>query len=203
MDFGFTWFDFAAFAIVGLSAVMAFARGLIREVFSIIAFIAGLLGALVGFFMSITRPVVESFTPLSGFIADLAGGLFIFLVIFIVITVVTSSVAKQFHQSTEIGSFDRAAGLAFGILRGIVFVAVFFVLPIRILMPEDQNREPSLYHDGVVGARTYPIYSGVASALMVLLPKARDRARDIIDRHEGASALIPPAEPATTQATPP
>ncbi len=121
----------------------------------------------------------------------------------IVITVVTSSVAKQFHQSTEIGSFDRAAGLAFGILRGIVFVAVFFVLPIRILMPEDQNREPSLYHDGVVGARTYPIYSGVASALMVLLPKARDRARDIIDRHEGESAPIPPAEPATTQATPP
>ncbi|MEZ5972464.1 MAG: CvpA family protein [Hyphomonadaceae bacterium] len=110
MDFGLTWFDFAAFAIVGLSAVMAFARGLIREVFSIIAFIAGLLGALVGFFMGITRPVVESFTPLSGFIADLAGGLFIFLVIFIVITVVTSSVAKQFHQSTEIGSFDRAAG---------------------------------------------------------------------------------------------
>ena len=202
MDFGFTWFDFAAFALVGLSAVMAFARGLIREVFSIIAFIAGLLGALVGFFMGITRPVVESFTPLSGFIADLAGGLFIFLVIFIVITVVTSSVAKQFHQSTEIGSFDRAAGLAFGILRGIVFVAVFFVLPIRILMPEDQNREPSIYHDGVVGARTYPIYSGVASALMVLLPKARDRARDIIDRSEGESAPIPPAEPATTQAQP-
>ena len=74
MDLGFTWFDFAALAIVGLSAVMAFARGLIREVFSIIAFIAGLLGALVGFFMGITRPVVESFTPLSGFIADLAGG---------------------------------------------------------------------------------------------------------------------------------
>ncbi|MBK6705684.1 MAG: CvpA family protein [Caulobacteraceae bacterium] len=202
MDLGFTWFDFAALAIVGLSAVMAFARGLIREVFSIIAFIAGLLGALVGFFTSITRPVVESFTPLSGFIADLAGGLLIFLIIFIVITVVTSSVAKQFHQSTEIGSFDRAAGLAFGILRGIVFVAVFFVLPIRILMPEDQNREPSFYEDGVVGARTYPIYSGVASALQVLLPKARDRARDIIDRREGESAPIPPAEPATTQAQP-
>lgn len=201
MDLGFTWFDFAALAIVGLSAVMAFARGLIREVFSIIAFIAGLLGALVGFFMGITRPLVESFTPLSGFIADLAGGLLIFLIIFIVITVVTSSVAKTFHQSTEIGSFDRAAGLAFGILRGIVFVAVFFVLPIRILMPEDQNREPSAYSDGVEGARTYPIYSGVASALMVLLPKARDRARDIIDSREGESAPIPPAEP-ETQAPP-
>ena len=39
MDLGLTWFDFAALAVLGLSGVMAFARGLIREVFSIIAFI--------------------------------------------------------------------------------------------------------------------------------------------------------------------
>ena len=39
MDLGFTWFDFAALVVLGLSGVMAFARGLIREVFSIIAFI--------------------------------------------------------------------------------------------------------------------------------------------------------------------
>jgi membrane protein required for colicin V production len=197
MDLGFTWFDFAALAIVGLSGVMAFARGLIREVFSIIAFIAGLLVALFLFFSGFTRPFVEQITPLSGLIADLAGGLAVFLIVFIAITVVTSTMAKTVHQSTEIGSFDRAAGLAFGILRGIVFVAVFFVLPIRLLVPEERSSEPSLYHDGVVGARTYPIYSSVASALLVFVPQARDRARDMIDRRERESAPIPPAEPAT------
>ena len=31
MDLGFTWFDFAALVVLGLSGVMAFARGLIRE----------------------------------------------------------------------------------------------------------------------------------------------------------------------------
>ncbi|MGE0739736.1 MAG: CvpA family protein [Hyphomonadaceae bacterium] len=194
MDFGFTWFDFAALAIVVLSAVMAFARGLIREIFSVIAFVAGILAALALFFMGITRPLVEQFTPLSGAMADLAGGLVVFLLVFIAITVITSSMAKTVHQSTEIGSFDRAAGLAFGILRGVLFVAVFFVLPVRVMMPEDDQEEPSLYRDGVVQARTYPIYSGVASALQVLLPQARQRVHDIVDGQKGESAPIPPAE---------
>ena len=117
MDFGFTWFDFAALVVLGLSGVMAFARGLIREVFSIIAFIGGAIAAV--FFASMLRPMVESFTPLSGPLASVAAGLLIFLVVFIVITVITSTVAKTAHQSTEIGSFDRAAGLAFCILRGV------------------------------------------------------------------------------------
>lgn len=203
MDLGLTWFDFAALVVVGLSGVMAFARGLIREVFSIVAFGAGVFGALFLFFMGWTRPFVESITPLNGLMADLAGGLFIFLVIFVVITVVTSSVAKTFHQSTEIGSFDRAAGLAFGVLRGVLFVAVFFVLPIRVMMPEEAQNEPSVYRDGVVAARTYPIYSSVASAILALTPRAQDRARDIIERRQGESAPIPPAEPAETQAPPP
>ncbi len=46
MEFDFKWFDFAAMAILGLSGVMGFARGLIREVFTVIAFIAGILAAL-------------------------------------------------------------------------------------------------------------------------------------------------------------
>ena len=48
--------------------------------------------------------------------------------VFIVITVITSTVAKTAHQSTEIGSFDRAAGLAFGILRGVLVVSLFVLL---------------------------------------------------------------------------
>jgi len=121
--------------------------------------------------------------------------------VFIAITVITSSMAKTFHQSTEIGSFDRAAGLAFGILRGILFVAVLFVMPIRLLMAEDT--EANSFRDGVVSARTYPIYSGVASAVIALTPRARERARDIIDSQKGESAPIPPAEPDATQAPSP
>jgi membrane protein required for colicin V production len=192
MDLGLTWFDFAALVVLGLSGVMAFARGLIREVFSIIAFIGGAIAAV--FFAGMLSPLVEGVTPLSGPLASVAAGLLIFLVVFIVITVITSTVAKQAHQSTEIGSFDRAAGLAFGVLRGILVVSLF-VLLMRQSSPEETTAPADPMQDAVRGARTYPIYDGVARALEAVLPQARQRTRDMINRQRGESAPIPPAEP--------
>lgn len=191
MDLGFTWFDFAALVVLGLSGVMAFARGLIREVFSIIAFIGGLIAAI--FFAGMASPLVESFTPLSGLLASVAAGLAIFLIVFIAITVVTSTVAKTAHQNTEIGSFDRAAGLAFGVLRGVLVVSAF-VLFVRQAEPTSATADPM--QDGIRSARTYPIYDGVAQGLEAILPQARNRAHDIIEQRRGESAPIPPAEPA-------
>lgn len=197
MDLGFTWFDFAALVVLGLSGVMAFARGLIREMFSIIAFIGGAIGGL--YLAEPLGPTVASFTPLSGWLAAVAAGLAVFLIVFIVITVIVSTVAKTAHQSTEIGSFDRAAGLAFGVLRGILVVSLL-VLLIRRTDETPATADPM--QDAIRGARTYPIYNSVASALEVVLPQARDRARDIIERREGESAPIPPAEPEATPAQP-
>jgi len=213
MDLGFTWFDFAALVVLGLSGVMAFARGLIREVFSVIAFIGGGIAGV--FFAGLVAPFVESITPLSGWLAAVAGGLLIFLVVFIIITVITSTVAKTAHQSTEIGSFDRAAGLAFGILRGVLVVSLGVLVMRQATASEVPARPPSdpaecrATYDPLQAAircaRTYPIYGGVASALGAVLPQAGDRARDIITRPRGESAPIPPAEEAAEPeaATPP
>jgi membrane protein required for colicin V production len=200
MELGFTWFDFAALAILGLSGVMAFARGLIREVFSIIAFIGAAIAAV--FFSGLVSPFVESATPLSGALASLAAGLLIFLVVFIAITVVTSTLAKTAHQSTEIGSFDRAAGLAFGILRGVLVVSLF-VLFMRQTQPTDTITPTDPMQDAIRGARTYPIYDGVAKALEAILPQAGQRARDILDRQKGESAPIPPTAAPEEAAPPP
>lgn len=198
MDLALTWFDFLALAVLGLSGVMAFARGLIREVFSIIAFIGGVIAAV--FFAPMLRPLVENFTALSGTLASIAAGVLIFLIVFIVLTVITATVAKTAHQSTEIGSFDRAAGLAFGILRGVVVVALFVLLLRQAPAPEPGDPQDPI-QEAVRGARTYPIYDGVANVLSAVLPQARERVRDRINGHGGESAPIPPAEPA--QAPPP
>lgn len=200
MDLGFTWFDFAALVVLGLSGVMAFARGLIREVFSIIAFIGAVIAA--AFLAGVAAPFVENFTPLSGLMATLAAGLIIFLAVFIVITVVTSTVAKTAHQSTEIGSFDRAAGLAFGILRGVIVVALF-VLFVRQTQFNDPEAAADPLQEGIQGARTYPIYESVAVGLEAILPQARQRTRDIIEGQRGESAPIPPAEDPAPQAPQP
>ena len=192
-QFGLTWFDLAALAVLGLSGIMAFARGLIREVFSIVAFIGGAVAAV--FFSDLLAPTVGSFTGLTGALASVAAGLLIFLVVFIAITIVTSAVAKTAHQSTEIGSFDRAAGLAFGILRGVVVVGLF-VLFMRQTHADAIMPQSDPMQEAIRGARTYPIYESVAKGLALVLPRAGQRARDIIDRQKGESAPIPPPEPA-------
>lgn len=199
MDLGLTWFDFAALAILGLSGVMAFARGLIREVFSVIAFIAAGIAAVV--FNGAVTPFVEEYTPLSSVLAPLAAGLLIFLVVFIGITLVTSTLAKSAHQSTEIGSFDRAAGLAFGVLRGILVVALGVLLlrqgPGAASPPSDPTQCRAAFDElraPVFCGRTYPIYGGTASVLEAILPRVGARVRDTIDHRRGAeSAPIPPA----------
>lgn len=199
MDLGLTWFDFAALAILGLSGVMAFARGLIREVFSVIAFIAAGIAAVV--FNGVATPFVEQYTPLSSVLAPLAAGLLIFLVVFIGITLVTSTLAKSAHQSTEIGSFDRAAGLAFGVLRGVLVVALGVLLlrqgPGTAAPPRDPTQCRAAFDElraPVFCARTYPIYGTTASVLESILPRVGARVRDTIgQRQKGESATIPPA----------
>jgi membrane protein required for colicin V production len=211
MDLGLTWFDFAALVILGLSGVMAFARGLIREVFSVIAFFGGGIAAV--FFAGVVAPFIEGVTPLSGWLAAIAGGLLVFLIVFIIITVITSTVAKQAHQSTEIGSFDRAAGLAFGILRGVLVVSLGVLVmrqatdaTVPARPPSDPAECRATYDPlqaAIRCARTYPIYGGVASALGAVLPQAGDRARDMISSEKGESAPIPPTAPASEPAPEP
>jgi len=191
---GVTWFDFIALAVLALSGVMAFARGLIREVFSIIAFIGAAIAGV--FFSGMFRPWIENFTALEGGPARVAAGVVIFLVVFIALTVVTSTVAKTAHQSHEIGSFDRAAGLAFGLLRGVLVVALF-VLLMRNTTDSAQEAPQASMPEAIVNARTYPIYEGAAVLLERILPQARERARDIIEqRGKAESAPIPPANTA-------
>ena len=194
----FTWFDLAAAGFVVLSAIMAFARGLIREVFSVVAFVGGALAAF--YFNPVLRPVMETYTPLRGWIAAIATGLVVFLVLFILITILISVVAKNLHQSTEIGSFDRAAGLAFGVLRGVLFVSLF-VLLIRQTAGDPRLSPQAAIPEVFTNARTYPIYEGVAKAFEHLLPRVRETAHDIIERHQASESSIP-ADVARTEPTP-
>ena len=182
---GITWFDLAALAIVLFSGLMAFARGLIREVFSIVAFIGAAIAAI--YLADMGRPIVQRFTSLEGSLATVAAGLGVFLVVFFLIMIITSVVAKTAHQSTEIGSFDRAAGLAFGVLRGVLIVALF-VLLMRQTTNSATISPQATMPAAIADARTYPIYEGVAVALERLLPQARARASDIIERRRESHA---------------
>jgi membrane protein required for colicin V production len=186
---GITWFDLAGAGIVAFSALMAFARGLIREIFSIVAFFGAFAAAVL--FAERGRPFVERFTPLDDFLAALGAGLAIFLVVFFVIMIITSVVAKSAHSSTEIGAFDRAAGLAFGALRGVLIVALV-VLLLRQATGAPAIASQATIPAAIAEARTYPIYDGVAATIERLFPQVRERAGDILSKTKGSESAPAP-----------
>jgi membrane protein required for colicin V production len=200
---GLTWFDGAAIIILAFSGVMAFARGLIREVFSIVAFIGAAIAAI--YLAESIRPVVEQVTTLKGSLAALAAALIIFLVVFIIITVITSLVARQAHESAEIGGFDRLGGAVFGVIRGILVVALFVLLMRQTTDDEGVVRNATI-PPAITGARTYPMFEAVAIGLERLLPQARARAHDYIEKRrqgDSAPAAQPDSTPAQPEAAPP
>jgi membrane protein required for colicin V production len=202
---GLTWFDGAAIVILAFSGVMAFARGLIREVFSIVAFIGAAIAAI--YLAERVRPFVEQMTSLKGSLAALAAGLFIFLAVFIIVTVVTSLVAKQAHDSADvIGGFDRLGGAIFGLIRGVLVVALF-VLLMRQTTDDRGVVQHATIPPAITNARTFPMFEAVAIGLERLLPQARDRASDYIEerrqRDSGGPAATPESAPAPLEGAPP
>jgi membrane protein required for colicin V production len=182
---GLTWFDAAALAVIVLSGIMAFARGLIREVFSIVGFVVALIAGY--YFAGVAAPFVSSATGFTGIWATLAGGLAVFLVVFILITLLTMVIARSVHRSTEIGSFDRAAGLAFGVLRGVLVIALFIALMTQTREGETARDAQARLPAEITDARLFPVFNSVADLLRQVLPRAVTRAREVIEENRGAA----------------
>jgi membrane protein required for colicin V production len=117
------WFDIAIIGVLTWNTVSAFRRGLIREVVSIIALIAG--AVLAGRFYD------ELSANLAFLIDDeTMRNLVAFVSIFIGINVV-GAVASAFMRNTAailmLGPMDHLGGAVFGLLRGVLFIEVVLV----------------------------------------------------------------------------
>ncbi|MBV9816303.1 MAG: CvpA family protein [Alphaproteobacteria bacterium] len=126
--------DLAIIAVIALSAVFAFARGFVREVLSIIAWVGAAGITLYGFnsVYAITARFVT--TPL---LADLIAGAGLFVISLIVLTIVTGYLAR-FADSGALSPINRTLGLIFGLARGIVLVSVAYLV-VDISLPQNDR----------------------------------------------------------------
>jgi len=195
---GLTWFDALALGAIILSGIMGLARGLIREVFSIVGFVAALVGGY--FFAGQAAPIATAILGVDGIWAMLAGGFGVFLIVFVAITILTMIIARSAHRSTEIGSFDRAAGLAFGVVRGVLIIALFIALitPSRPADPSAASPEPAgvALPDEITGARLYPMFDAVAAVLRSVLPRWIDESEEFLQENR-PDATAPASAPAS------
>jgi membrane protein required for colicin V production len=152
--------DIAVLGVIALSAVFAFARGLVREALSIVAWVGASLITLHGF--NHVYGIVIRFvtTPL---LADLVAGVGLFVISLIVLTMLTGYVARFVHSSA-LSPIDRTLGLVFGLARGAFLVSLAYLM-LDISLP--QNDRPGW----IKQAKSEPFLAQGAELLRSALPE--------------------------------
>lgn len=119
-----TTFDGAVLFIIGLSMLLAFFRGVVRELIAVIAWVLGFIGAIV-------------FTPVLGaMLPDIPGYpavpyIVAFALIIIGALLVGALIAWPLSRAVRaagLGFVDRFLGSIFGLVRGAAFVLAFVVV---------------------------------------------------------------------------
>jgi membrane protein required for colicin V production len=128
---GFTLVDGIVLAVIVLSAILAYARGLVRESLSIVGWI---VAALAGFtFAPVVAPIVRELPVLrdvldtSCELAILAAFAVVFVVALIVVSLFTPLLAGAV-QNSALGPVDQGLGFVFGIARGVLLVVIGLIV---------------------------------------------------------------------------
>ncbi len=116
--------DIVVLAVLAISAIFAFMRGFVHEVLAIGAWVGAILVTLYGF--PHIQPYAREIIAID-LLADILGGVAIFLVVLVVLAVFTRMLSGRVQRSS-LGALDRSLGLVFGLLRGVVIVAAAWLV---------------------------------------------------------------------------
>jgi membrane protein required for colicin V production len=164
--------DLGVLGVILISALVAFSRGLVREVLSIGAWIAAALATIYGLphLRGFARTYITA--PL---VADAVTGVAIFVLTLVVCAAISHMVARHVRGS-GFGAVDRSLGLLFGVARGAILVCLAY-LGFVWAMPKEADQP-----DIVKNAHTLKYVAQGAEILHSLLPK------DAFDRGAAAAA---------------
>ena len=136
---GFTIIDGIVAVVIIISAVLAYSRGFVREILSIGGWILAAVVAYV--FAPTVEPLMKEVPVLKDFlgnscelsmIAAFAGVFAVALIIFSVFTPLFAGAV----QRSAIGGIDQGLGFLFGVARGVVLVAIAFIVYERVIVSD-------------------------------------------------------------------
>jgi membrane protein required for colicin V production len=134
-----TWVDIAVLAVLGVSAALAFARGLVREVLGIGAWVGAILVTIWAY--PFAQPQFRHWLGQPE-LADPAAIAAVFVITLILLSLVSHWVGALVAM-TGLGGLDRTLGLLFGLVRGAVLV-VFAYIAAGMVVPIERWPEPVL-----------------------------------------------------------
>ncbi len=182
MNLNLTLFDALVLGVVLLSAIMAFARGLLREVVSIASLVVGVLAVIV--LLPLARKTVGPLFPANTpvWICDAIMIAVLFTAAFAAFGVITGRVRHGLLQSDTITAVDRSAGFVFGAVRGLVVLGLGLML-LNSLIAQD------LQPKWVKEAKLYPTIQSVTKTIIAIAPTPQQATRAIHDSAESAKRV--------------
>ncbi len=126
---GFTIIDGVVAILIVISALLAYSRGLVRELLAIAGWIGAAVLAFV--FADQVQPLVRQVPFVGDFIGDscelsvLAAFAAVFAVALILFSIFTPLFSGAVQRSA-LGGLDQGLGFLFGVARGVLLVAVAF-----------------------------------------------------------------------------
>ncbi len=126
---GFTIIDAVVAGVIIVSALLAYSRGLVREGMAIVGWVAAAVLAFM--FAPKVVPLVKEIPVLGEYLADscelsvIASFAAVFALALVVVSLFTP-VFSSLVQRSALGGLDQGVGFLFGVLRGILLVAIAF-----------------------------------------------------------------------------
>lgn len=128
---GFTIIDGVVAAVIVLSAILAYSRGLLREVTAIAGWVVAAIVAWM--FAAKAQPLVREIPGIGPMLTDscelsvIAAFAAVFAICLVIAALFTPVLSSWVNQSV-LGGFDQGLGFLFGVARGVLLVAVAFIV---------------------------------------------------------------------------
>ncbi len=128
--------DGGAALIILISSILAFSRGLVRELMAILGWVGAAIVAFI--FAPSVQPLVKELPVVGEFLSDscelsvvaaFAGVFVVGLIVAALFTPLFSSAV----QRSALGGIDQALGFLFGAARGVLLIAIAFIVYDRVL----------------------------------------------------------------------
>jgi membrane protein required for colicin V production len=156
-----TLFDIIAVLILGVSVLVGFARGALREVATVISFVLAVIIAI--FALRLTGPLARAAVH-PAWAATGVALVVVFLAAYIAFRVLASNLMRSVHNVRALGTLDRIVGAGFGLVRGLVVLGIFY-LAFNLAPP------PMGTPAWIANAKLYPLAHACADALRTLAPR--------------------------------
>ena len=151
------WVDYLILVIIIISTLISLLRGFLREIVSLVTWVVGFWVAL-----RFARQLGDVFSVIHNPSVRVVIGFAILFVVILIIGAAINFLIGKIMEKTGAGAADRVLGMLFGMVRGVVIVAVLVIMAGFTTLPQNDWWHVS---------RLIPYAESVAGWMRAVLPQ--------------------------------